>query len=56
MLASGSKDCDIILWDAVSEAGLFRLQGHRDQVLLLLFLLNFVLFKLSTELLLGFRR
>ena len=34
-LASGSKDNDIILWDVVGEAGLFRLRGHRDQVLLL---------------------
>lgn len=33
ILASGSKDCDIILWDVVAEAGLFRLRGHRDQVL-----------------------
>lgn len=32
LLASGSKDCDIILWDVIGEAGLFRLQGHRDQV------------------------
>ncbi|KAF1880998.1 hypothetical protein Lal_00023028 [Lupinus albus] len=28
LLASGSKDNDIILWDT----GLFRLRGHRDQV------------------------
>lgn len=34
LLASGSKDCDIILWDVIGEAGLFRLRGHRDQVLL----------------------
>lgn len=32
LLASGSKDCDIILWDVVAEVGLFRLRGHRDQV------------------------
>lgn len=36
LLASGSKDCDIILWDVIGEAGLFRLQGHRDQVYYLL--------------------
>lgn len=34
LLASGSKDNDIILWDVVGEAGLFRLRGHRDQVVL----------------------
>lgn len=33
MLASGSKDNDVILWDVVAETGLFRLRGHRDQVL-----------------------
>lgn len=32
LLASGSKDNDIILWDVVGESGLFRLRGHRDQV------------------------
>lgn len=35
LLASGSKDCDIILWDVIGEAGLFRLRGHRDQVYML---------------------
>lgn len=34
LLASGSKDNDVILWDVVGEAGLFRLRGHRDQVLI----------------------
>lgn len=34
LLASGSKDCDIILWDVIGEAGLFRFRGHRDQVYL----------------------
>lgn len=33
LLASGSKDNDVILWDVVGETGLFRLRGHRDQVL-----------------------
>lgn len=32
LLASGSKDNDIIMWDVVGEAGLYRLRGHRDQV------------------------
>lgn len=33
LLASGSKDTDIIVWDVVGEAGLFSLRGHRDQVI-----------------------
>ena len=32
LLASGSKDTDVIIWDAVAEAGLFWLRGHQDQV------------------------
>ena len=32
LLASGSQDTDLILWDVVSEAGLYRLRGHKDQV------------------------
>lgn len=32
LLASGSKDNDVILWDVIGEIGLFRLRGHRDQV------------------------
>lgn len=32
MIASGSKDNDVILWDVVGETSLFRLRGHRDQV------------------------
>ncbi|KAE8681981.1 expansin-A3-like [Hibiscus syriacus] len=38
LLASGSKDNDIILWDIVGETGLFRLRGHRDQITDLVFL------------------
>lgn len=37
-LASGSKDTDIIVWDLVSEFGLFRLRGHKDQITALEFL------------------
>ena len=33
LLASGSKDNDIVLWDVLGEVGLFRLRGHRDQVI-----------------------
>ncbi|PWA40153.1 transducin family protein / WD-40 repeat family protein [Artemisia annua] len=31
LLASGSKDNDIVLWDVLGEVGLFRLRGHPDQ-------------------------
>lgn len=37
-LASGSKDTDIIIWDLLSEAGLFKLRGHTDQITSLHFL------------------
>ena len=32
LLATGSKDTNIVVWDVVEEAGLYRLNGHRDQV------------------------
>lgn len=32
LLASGSKDTDVVVWDVAAEAGLYRLRGHRDQV------------------------
>ncbi|CAM9454408.1 unnamed protein product [Scytosiphon promiscuus] len=32
LLASGSADTDIVVWDAVAETGLYRLRGHRDGV------------------------
>jgi U3 small nucleolar RNA-associated protein 12 len=32
LLASGSKDTDIVVWDVAGEAGLYRLRGHRGQV------------------------
>jgi len=38
LLASGSQDTDIIVWDMISEQGLFRLRGHRDGVTDLAFL------------------
>ncbi|KAK5971883.1 WD domain G-beta repeat protein, partial [Trichostrongylus colubriformis] len=31
-LASGGKDCVVILWDIVSESGLFRLNGHKGPI------------------------
>ena len=31
-LASGSLDCEIIVWDVVEECGLYRLKGHKDKV------------------------
>lgn len=32
LLASGAQDTDIIVWDIAAESGLYRLQGHQDQV------------------------
>ena len=32
LLASGSRDTDIIVWDVVAETGLYRLRGHTNQV------------------------
>jgi U3 small nucleolar RNA-associated protein 12 len=37
-LASGSRDTDIIVWDLISEVGLFKLRGHTDQITSLNFL------------------
>lgn len=37
-LASGAKDTDIIIWDLISEVGLFKLRGHTDQITSLNFL------------------
>lgn len=38
-LASGSRDTDIIVWDLISEVGLYKLRGHTDQITSLNFLL-----------------
>eukprot|EP00371_Babesia_bovis_P003591 XP_001612238.1 WD domain, G-beta repeat containing protein [Babesia bovis T2Bo] len=32
LLASGSQDCCIIIWDTTGDLGLFRLEGHRNEV------------------------
>lgn len=38
LLASGSADTDIVVWDTVAESGLYRLKGHRDGVTDVVFL------------------
>ncbi len=38
LLASGSQDCAIVIWDVSAECGLFRLSGHRGQITDLAFL------------------
>mmetsp|Transcript_19549 Transcript_19549/g.51796 ORF Transcript_19549/g.51796 Transcript_19549/m.51796 type:complete len:937 (+) Transcript_19549:51-2861(+) len=37
LLASGSNDTDIVLWDITAESGVARLRGHVDQVTAVLF-------------------
>lgn len=32
LLASGSQDTDIIVWDVAAESGLYKLRGHQDEV------------------------
>ena len=32
LLASGSADTDVTVWDTTAQAGLFRLRGHRDGI------------------------
>ena len=32
LLASGSHDTNVVVWDVVGEAGVCRLRGHRDAV------------------------
>ena len=38
LLASGSRDTNIILWDLVAEVGLFKLRGHKAQITALHFI------------------
>lgn len=38
LLASGSQDCSIILWDTSGDLGLFKLEGHKNEVTGLRFL------------------
>ena len=37
-LASGGGDCDVIVWDAVDQCGLYRLKGHKERITALSFL------------------
>jgi U3 small nucleolar RNA-associated protein 12 len=39
-LVSGSKDTDLVLWDLVSECGLFRLRGHKAPITKAIFIPN----------------
>lgn len=39
-LASGGKDCNIVVWDIVGEKGLFCLKGHKNMISKLAFLYN----------------
>lgn len=39
-LASGGKDCTIVLWDLVGERGLFSLKGHKNSISKITFLYN----------------
>jgi len=38
ILASGSQDTEIVLWDVIAESGLFRLKGHKGEITDLAFL------------------
>jgi U3 small nucleolar RNA-associated protein 12 len=37
-IASGARDTQIIVWDVLAEHGLFRLQGHKDEITDMFFL------------------
>lgn len=39
-LASGGKDCNIVVWDVLGEKGLFSLKGHKNSISKLEFLFN----------------
>lgn len=39
-LASGGKDCNIVIWDVIGEKGLFSLRGHKNSITKLAFLRN----------------
>lgn len=39
-LASGGKDCTIVVWDIAGEEGLFSLKGHKNAISKLVFLHN----------------
>ena len=32
LLASGSFDTDVVVWDVVAESGLYKLRGHKDAI------------------------
>ena len=39
-LATGGGDCDVIVWDAVDQCGLYRLKGHKERITALAFVNN----------------
>lgn len=39
-LASGGKDCNIVIWDIIGERGLYSLKGHKNMISELQFLYN----------------
>ena len=40
LLSSGSRDGKIVVWDTLQQKGLFRLQGHKDQITQIAFLVK----------------
>jgi len=49
LLASGSSDTDIVIWDTLAETGKYRLRGHRDRITGLAFLNENVLVSCSKD-------